>query len=593
MATCLCRSEATRGAPSYDGVAVSMADKGRDAGDLRLNVAELVDDVSGLARLIWPQSRSTESVASEAKRGMVRLLANYGQLFANMILGIWLIRLLFQSLGDEGFGSVGLLGSTVGIAAIVKDIVNQSMIRELGVAYHHKDPLVFKRTYNSALLLSCLAAVVAMAVFAAVFLVLVFIFKLKSGVVSSDAMRSAVLWFLVAKAVQTCVAVIVAPAFNMYLVTERMAFVNIWGVLDVVGRTVAAFVVVQTDLEPASGLILFGVLSAAAAVLIYLVAVTGMIIADHRLIPSPGSISVNEIRSIVTVGGWNVVMLAANQLQVQAGAFVMAGVYGLAFGNGSWSLATRLTAMTRRIAMATARGSDAVATRISSAGGDEAVRPLLYHSTRLFGFVIFPCVSVIFILAEPCINLLAGDRAEDPAIVTAAPILLRILVLGMAARGMANGWFRIFYGAGYIRRYAPIVLVGAILNPIIAIALIFVLPDKTAYTGAAWAYLFVFVFFNAGFAARAGAQSLGAGYMQLLRPLFRPLLLSLMTTPILLLAIWSIQQWRLWSLLGVVLVFGTAHLAFGYRFMLDRAERHRLTTAITRRKDRISRVRGK
>lgn len=524
---------------------------------------------------------------------MIRLLANYGQLAANMILGIWLIRLLFQGLGDEGFGSVGLLGSTVGIAAIVKDIVNQSMIRELGVAHHQKDPLAFKRTYNSALLLSSFAAVATLAVFAVVFLVLVFIFKLESGVVSSDAMRSAVLWFLVAKASQTCVAVIVAPPFNMYLVTERMVFVNIWGVLDVVGRTVAAFVVAQADLEPASGLVLFGVLSAAATVLIYLVAVTGMIITDHRLIPSPASISLNEIRSIVSVGGWNVVMLAANQLQVQAGAFVMAGFYGLAFGSGSWSLAARLTAMTRRVAMATARGSDAVAARISSAGGDEAVRPLLYHSTRLFGFVIFPCVLAIFILAEPSINLLAGDRTEDLEIVAAAPILLRILVVGMAARGMANGWFRIFYGAGYIRRYAPIVLVGAILNPIIAIALIFTIPDKTAYTGAAWSYLFVFVFFNAGIAAKAGARSLGVSYMKLLGPLVRPLLLSLMTAPILLLAIWSIQQWRVWSLLGVVLIYGTVYVAFGYGFMLDRAERCRVATAIARRMGRASQARGK
>ena len=66
---------------------------------------------------------------------------------------------------------------------------------------------------------------------------------------------------------------------------------------------------------------------------------------------------------------------------------------------------------------------------------------------------------VVFVLAEPLLRLWVGKSTENPSLtLPQAEILVKIMVLGLACRAVSDGWMKLFYGAGFIRKYAPYVL---------------------------------------------------------------------------------------------------------------------------------------
>ncbi|MDP6060462.1 MAG: hypothetical protein QGH33_16280, partial [Pirellulaceae bacterium] len=315
-------------------------------------------------------------MASELRRAFVRLVANYGRMFANILLGLWMLRLLLQGLHQEGFGLVGLLGSTVGITKLVQQTVSQSLVRELGTAYHEQDPHVFRGTYHSALLLSAFATVAVLFVFGVVIIAILPVLEM------SDAMRPSARWFLIAMACQSLLGVMLAPIRNMYLIKEQMVAVNVLGILRTARRTASAFAVAMVEPDPVLALIMFGVLSSGLSIVVQLTAAAIVVVRDRRLIPSLSCASFAGVRSILRLGGWNMIMLVAMDLHVHVGAFIMNLAFGAAFGNTIWHLATRLTGYVRRVAEAAQRGTDAVAVRVDVKGGADAVRQLLHHTTR-------------------------------------------------------------------------------------------------------------------------------------------------------------------------------------------------------------------
>ena len=70
---------------------------------------------------------------SEAKRGLVRIAANYLRLISTLALGLILVPLLIGWIGLRGFGLISLVVVSVGLAGVVRELISQSMIREIGV----------------------------------------------------------------------------------------------------------------------------------------------------------------------------------------------------------------------------------------------------------------------------------------------------------------------------------------------------------------------------------------------------------------------------------------------------------------------------
>ena len=92
-------------------------------------------------------------MSNEARRGLVRILSNYTRLLITLALGLLVVPLTLNWLGDEAFGLITLLGANIGLAGIFRQIIQMSLIRELGQAYHADDE-TFRKGYSTICLIS-------------------------------------------------------------------------------------------------------------------------------------------------------------------------------------------------------------------------------------------------------------------------------------------------------------------------------------------------------------------------------------------------------------------------------------------------------
>lgn len=523
---------------------------------------------------------------SEVKRGSVRILANYTRVFATVALGLVLVRLLLAGMGNEGWALIALLGSTLGMAAMIQDIVRASMIRELGAAHHSGQPTTFRSTYNAAVAISAVTAMLAAGTFTALWFIVPW-FK-----ISPDLIPAAQ-WLVAARGAQVFVVILLTAPFNMYKVTERMVAHNAWLVADRLCYVLAAVWILFTQGtdDPARSIVLWGFISAALVMVTQLLAVAGIIFVLPGLIPAPSTISWKAIKSLLRIGGWNAAATSATLLHFRVAEIIMNLALGLG-GNLILALALRLADAVRRLAVGMTEGLDAVSTRLSTAGSAEAIRTLMHHSTRLHGVATFPTAVIMLVLTEAVLRTWVGGSLQDPQ--TTVPMtvtLIRIMTLGFAAQAISDGWIRILYGAGHVARYAPLILVGAVINPLLAGLLLLVLPDSLRYTAVVWSYCSVLVIIHGGVLPMIGARALRITYVQMVAPLLRPLLIALACSPILLLASRLIEQWTWLTLVVSVGLYGTVYLLLCVIFVMDRPERVRFTKAALRRLPWVTRNR--
>ncbi len=154
---------------------------------------------------------------SEARRGLARITTNYARLGATLAFGLVLVPLQLAWVGTDGFGLLVAIGASVGLAAMLQDVMRHSMVRELGVVWHalqeedsEANRQHFHRVYASAFALCGLITVLTAIVFG-VFYVLV-----DRGIQPFQSLdaeyRSAVKWILLAEGVSTFLLVLLSPA---------------------------------------------------------------------------------------------------------------------------------------------------------------------------------------------------------------------------------------------------------------------------------------------------------------------------------------------------------------------------------------------
>ncbi|MGI9014179.1 MAG: lipopolysaccharide biosynthesis protein [Phycisphaerales bacterium] len=519
---------------------------------------------------------------SEVNRGIIRLLTNYFRLFISVVFGLILVRLLLRSIGEDGWGVVALFGSTIGLAAMLQAIVRASMIRELGTAYHSGDDASFIRAYNSALGLAGIVAGFALIIFGLLFLFLP-LFKLEGLEAGGKAM-------VVCGAFQSVTTVLCAPVFNMYLVSERMASHNIWLLLIERGSSLLAamtvtFVWVSDD--PNVSLMRYAIISSAAEMLCSIApSLIMMLLIDKRTRPRPSELRWKEVRSIGKVSGWNAVVVIAMNLHLRVDAIIMNLAFGL-FGSRIFGYAMQLTGYARRLAVGMTDGLDAVATRMSTRNTAESVRQLVRYSTRMHGVVTFPASALMIVLAEPIMQVWIGDLLTDTSeSIRPTVSLILILIIGNGVRSISDAWVRILYGAGYIRSYAPAILIGGVANPITAIVLIWLLPkEPPAWNAVAWAFSGIMVVVHGIVVPFIAAGQLEMRFVNLFRPLVRPLLVTILCMPIPLMAEWwIIDNWNVFNLFAVFAVFGMSYAIATWYLTLYGDERTMFRNALQRRR---------
>lgn len=513
---------------------------------------------------------------SEAKRNVLRIGSNYIRLLLTLAIGMSVVWIMVGLVGTEAYGLIALLGSSIGIASILLGVIRRSLVRELGAALHTNDPDHFRSMFNSSLLLCLVAAVITVGLFLILYLCIP-LFNM------ADELRPAARTFVLAMSVQAFFVISLAPFFTMYLVSERMVIYNGWLTLQRLCLLGAALFVayLSTGSDPGHDVALYGVASSVCLATMMIIAALVMMATEPRVLPNPRLIRMDACRSILAIGGWNTGVALAVDSQRQVDALIM-NIPGLIY-NAVWGFAFQLSSYIWMCTSGVTTGLDAVAARLSTQGHEQALRRLVHHSTRLHGLATFPAAVGLVVLAEPILQIWLGSRLSDPATqIPPAVVLTRILAVGLSAYAISSCWMFIFYGAGHIRRYAPLILAGAVCNPIIALLLFQVLPGSISYIAPAIAYSIVMLIAHMILMPLRTAPELGLRLRDLYLPLIRPLVVTALAAPALLVGARVVEQWNLLSLAAVAAVYGALVGALTWVFVVDGSERKRIAQALRR-----------
>jgi len=457
------------------------------------------------------------------------------------------------------------------------------MVRELAAAWHRDQGEPFAQTYASAWVLAGLVAGISVVCFAGL-IALIPVLDIP------PELRAPAAWFVVAQSTHAVLIVVLAPAFNMYVVQERFLAYNVWYVglrtANLISTIVLGYMIGIADVP--TGLVLHGILWAAIANAVLIASVAMIMARDRRLVPRLRLATRSDLRGIMSTFGWNSVVQVSMALHERVPPIIinLAG-FGLV-GNAIWGFAYRFVAYVRMATSGVQFGVDAVSARISSATDKEeaarAVRDFVSVQTRLNACVALPVGLAMFVLARPLLELWVGTRVEDPErILRAATIMTQILAAGLTSRAVSEGWILILYGAGHVRRYAPLVLVGGILNPILAIVLLLAVPAPVRIYAPALSFTIIITIVNVLVLPVVGARCLEVRYTQMLGPLTRPVIATCLAAPVLLLAGAGGPDWSLLRLAGASVGFGALYAPLAATIVLTPAERRRVFNGVMRR----------
>jgi len=530
-------------------------------------------------------------MTGELRRGAIRIGANYGRLLLNVLIGLVLVRVAAGGLGYEAWGLYSLLGATMGFAQMFREVVRYSMNRELGAAFHDPDPDVFPRVFNSAQVLSGLLALVAGGIFV---LLLLLIEYLNIPPDLLDAAR----WVIVAHGIYTSGMVLMAPQFNMFVVSERMILSNLWLFVERLSYLIAAvylFLIPPIVDDPARGLILFSVISSALAAVSLAGAVGTIIALDPRLKPRLSLARRADVMAILSTSGWNSVVVVAINMHMRLDQLLM-NVFGV-MANSFFGFGMQLASYARMITVGMTDGLDAVAARMGATREAGALQGLLTQTTRLHALVALPAGAAVIILADPLVALwLGGTRRIDPTYFPIIASIIRILVIGTTARAIADGWTRLLYGAGHVRRVAPLVLIGGLLNPLLALVLILVLPTYTqgpqlsAIHGPSLAFAGAFTLMHFIALPRVVARTMQVPYRDVMAPILRPAVCTAISAGVLIVADRLLVSWGLWRLPIDAAIYGTVYAGCALVLVLSPEERRLGVRALRQARARLSRA---
>lgn len=401
---------------------------------------------------------------TEVSRQFTRIISNYLRLLITLGLGIAVVPLTIRWLGDDAFGLISLLGANIGLAGIFRQIIQQSLVRELAQSFHQGDD-VFRRCYAAIFQIALLCAFLSVLSFLGVLLLLP-MFKLPDG------FETPARWFIIGQGAFTCVMVITAPLVNMFLVKERFIQYNIWFILGRAGNILSVIIlgyVIVID-DPAQGLKLHGLLWSAIASLILVFASVAVIRDDKRLMPTFRGADKESRSGVVSTFTWNTAVQVAMNLHEQVPPFLL-NFFGGTLANAAWGVGFRFVAYIRMCTTGIQFGSDAVSARLASDQDGDKVRKqlqaLIGVQTKMTAVVAIPAAAVIVVYGWPIFNIWVGGSLKNYELVMPVAVYIsKILAIALASRAISDTWMLILYGAGYVRQYAPWIFAGGIFAPV-------------------------------------------------------------------------------------------------------------------------------
>lgn len=523
---------------------------------------------------------------SEASRAMVRMATNYLRLGLNLAMGVTLVRVLLGWVGADAMALILLIVAGAGFGMMFRELSNRTAVRELGAAHHSGDRERFLRVFNSALVVSGIAAMLAGIVFAGLFFYL-------PQMKMPDTLRPAAPALVIGQGLYIVLATALSPVFNMFSVTERFVAYNFWTLAERACQLTAALWLdhVTNITSPPDGVHAYGYLVAGLQAAVFVIPVTWLMVTDARLRPRPSRIAKDQLKALSHTLGWYFAVELASSLHERVGALIMNAYFAL-LGNIVFGLALQFVSYVRQATQGVTFGLDAVSARFSS-DKNKSLSILLTHSTRVHGLVAFPAGLVMAALAHPLIHLwVAGKPGITPEIIERTALTVQLMSIALTSRAISDGWQMILYGAGFLRVYAPLVLVGAMFNPAITLGVLWPIPKASIEANVGFytnPIVFSAVYTTVHFIILpvVVARCLKVRYIDVFMPLSRPLLATLLSAAIVGPLAWLgssvYPHWNVWSIGAIVGAFGGVYALLAAALVLTAQERERFIWPLTRR----------
>lgn len=515
-------------------------------------------------------------MASEAVLGAIRIGSNYTRQAVALVLGIVLVALLVRWLGTEAYGLTMLITATVGLASLIEDVVRGSLIRELGAAYHSGDRDRFRQIYDSAWLISVGGAVVALISFGAAYLIL-------PELSIPEELLGAARYMLVLEGLYTCLYILVSPACNMLLVREMFIADNLWQIARRVGQfAVAAVLYKAGNIEGVAARLEAYYLGYTVISLVLLVAVIGLIMYRSRSCrPRPWRATRPAVREILGTIGWYSAMNIALNVHERIPAFILNAYFGLQ-ANAIYGFGIVLASYVRMLTVGVNSGLDAVAARVVHRSSDLSLTRFIRAYTMLHAATAVPGAVALLVVGGAIVQVWIGGSVDNPEeLLPAVVTMLPLLVIPVLLRSISDCWIRILYGAGFVRRIAPTILMGLLVNPVLGLLLYAILPAEQKIYGPVIGMGAAFAIFHFVLLPARGAAALGLRTTDLLRPTLRPLAAGVAAAPILVMARFLVEEWNVVSL-GLWLAAYGAGYTLGCVWLTPRADREVLASRFRR-----------
>lgn len=515
---------------------------------------------------------------SEAKRGLIRIVTNYARLACFLGVTIIMAPLLLGGIGEDLYGVWALIVGVAGIGEMIRTILLRSLLREVGTAYHSKDPKQLDSTYAAAWGFSLLAAIPAAIIYITLWLLIP-----KMGVPAEyiDAARM----LIIIKGIQVTTMVATAAPRSIITVKEMFVFANFVQALDRLGMLAAAifvFLILGLGGDPqdlTASINAFEALVWATTAMAFAVLTYNTIVASRHIpfLPARGAMTRAGIRDIAATGGWNTLAVSAMSMHQRIAMVIMMFVFGPQ-ASAIYELSNRLSGYIHVLSQGISAGIEAVSTRVSSAK-DSAKKDhaaLIHHSTRILGMVALPGAAGVILLTQPLLTLWVGKHLS-PENLAATIIMTRVMAIAALCNAISDSWSRILYGAGAVKPYAKLFFLGGLLSPCLSIIFIAIFPTNLSIYGPAAAFALILLAVHLLTLPIIVAKEMGMTYAEvLIKPLVKPFLATCITAPALLTYHLDIPIHPALKLLGASAAFGAAFTAAAWLFILDRAERTRI-----------------
>lgn len=446
----------------------------------------------------------------------LRVLSNYLRMAVTVVLSLWLVR-IFVHLSPGVYAVVVLVATSSGLAGMLKEMVRGTMIPELGLAYHGKDREGFATVYSSAFVLSAIAGLFGVIVLALVY------WSLNSFSIAPELAGGAGA-LLLTRMVSTFVSILLAPAQNLLPVTGRNGLHNTYQAIERAAELAAVLLAILiAGSSHAEVLVQFAWIS-----MVTLSAVSVAWAIHGGLAPGfPrfGLVKAGALRGIAKTIGWNGFVVASFNLFMRFDVFFMNIYFGIA-GTFAFGLASQLLSYSRQLTMGLVQGFDASVARLVSKGGATSrdARLALAKMDGLQALTIFASSAFLVLNAPAIFRFWLGSAvAADEAVLQQIVTTFQLMVPGIVARSLSEGWMKYLSGAGAVRRYAPYLLIGALLNPPLVLLLAYALPGPAAFYCAAIAFSALMMLSQLVVLPVVLARALGEGVLQVFRPFAMPL----------------------------------------------------------------------